>query len=778
MPSYRPETVLGASATPVLLGVLSLGPGLDATGWAVGLAAGWGATGLLTAGRARHRQPILPPDRITLARALLTAAAAGLVADAADGPLAVPWLVGLSSVALVLDSVDGRVARRTRTVTPFGARFDGEVDAFLILVLSVAVARDYGAWVLAIGAARYLLLVAGWLVPWLAAPLPARYWGKVVAAVQGVVLTGAASGVLPRAVGMIAVAVALVLLAESFGRSVVWLYRTGAGPRSRRVLRLATALVATAVVWAALVAPARLDQFTPAAFARIPLEGLALVAIGLVLPPRPRRVVAAAAGLCLGLLAVVKLLDAGFTAQLGRPFNLVLDWASFGPAIGVVRDSVGQTTTVVGLVLAGIALALLVVVITASTIRLSSGTARHRRRSARGVAALGTVWALCAALSLQLAPVGPVASASTAGLAVAHGREVGATVRDQERFEAATRAVDPSAGLPTASLLDGLRGKDVLVVFVESYGQVAVQDPDIAPGVTAVLRSGATRLSRAGLGTRSAFLDSPTFGGGSWLAHATLQAGLWIDSQPRYDQLLASDRLTLASAFGEAGWRTVGFNPANDRPWPEGAAFYRYDQLYGRFDVGYQGPAFSWAAMPDQFALAAFERLELAPAHPPVMAEIDLLSSHHPWTPLPTMVPWDEVGDGSVFDPMPALGPSPEDVVADPDTLRRLYGESIEYSLEAVISWLVELQDDDLVVVLLGDHQPATTVTGPDATHQVPVSIVAPDLGVLDRIDGWDWQEGLLPGPTAPVWPMDAFRDRFLDAFSTVSGPQALRPPR
>ena len=155
----------------------------------------------------------------------------------------------------MLDAVDGQVARRTGTATPFGARFDGEVDAFLILVLSVAVSRDYGGWVLAIGAARYVLLIAGWLVPWLAAPLPPRYWGKVVAAVQGIVLTVAVSGVLPRPVGMIAVGVALLLLAESFGRSVVWLYRTGAGPRTRRALRLATALVAAAIVWAVLVAP-------------------------------------------------------------------------------------------------------------------------------------------------------------------------------------------------------------------------------------------------------------------------------------------------------------------------------------------------------------------------------------------------------------------------------------------------------------------------------------------------------------------------------------------
>jgi len=240
---------------------------------------------------------------------------------------------------------------------------------------------------------------------------------------------------------------------------------------------------------------------------------------------------------------------------------------------------------------------------------------------------------------------------------------------------------------------------------------------------------------------------------------------------------MASDRFTLSVAFGKAGWRTVGMNPADDQPWPAGTSFYHYQQLYDRYTLGYQGPAFSWSPMPDQYALAAFQRLELTPGHPPVMAEIDLTSSHQPWTPLPTMVPWDRVGDGSVFDPMPAQGLPVEETLGDTDAIRRLYGQSIEYSLQALISWVVNLHDDDLVLVLLGDHQPLTTVTGPDATHQVPISLVASDPAVLDRIADWNWQDGLLPTSTAPVWPMDAFRDRFLDAFTTTEA-QAFRPPR
>ncbi|MCF6735475.1 CDP-alcohol phosphatidyltransferase family protein [Blastococcus sp. KM273129] len=776
----RLETALGALGTAALLGVLSLAVGLDAAGWSVGLVSGWAATALLVVGRARRGDPVLPPDRVTLGRAVLTAGVAALVAGSADRPLPVTAVVVLSSVALVLDNVDGRVARRTGTATPFGARLDGEVDAFLILVLSIAVARDHGAWVLAIGAARYVFLGAGWVLPWLAAPLPPRYWGKVVAAASGVVLTVAVSGVLPHPVGTVAVGVVLLLLAESFGRSVVWLYRTGAGPRTRRALRSTTAVVAAGVVWAVLVAPPRLDQLTPGSFARIPLEGLALVALGLVLPPRPRRVVATAAGVALAVLAVVKLLDTGFTAQIGRPFNPVLDHGAFVPAVEVVQDSVGEAATLVVLGLAALALVLAIALVVASTIRLTGGAARHRGRSARGLAALGLVWAVCAALSLQLTPAGPVASTSAAGLALAHGRDVGRALADQERFDTEVRSADPRTGAASGpGLLAALRGKDVVIAFVESYGRVAVEDPVVAPGVTSVLRTGTTRLERAGFEARSAFLDSPTYGGYSWLAHATLQSGLWIDGQPRYDRLMASDRRTLSSAFGAAGWRTVGVNPAHDGPWPEGTSFYGYDRVYDRNGLGYRGPAFSWARVPDQYTLAAFERLELRPGHAPVMAQIDLVSSHQPWTPLPAMVPWDELGDGSVvFEGMVAQGLSPEEAWRDPETVRRLYAQSIQYSLEALISWVARLDDPDLVLVVVGDHQPPTAISAPDAGREVLVSLVTSDPAVLEGISAWDWQTGLLPGPTAPVWPMDAFRDRFLDAFGAAPGVRAEGPVR
>ena len=212
-----------------VLAVLAATVGLSGAGWAAGFACGlvtWLglARGLAHAGR----RGLSPADKVTLTRATLVGGVAALVVDSLTGDVPatspVPGLVALCVVALVLDAVDGRVARRTGTVSPLGAAFDMEVDAFLILVLSGYVAASVGPWVLAIGFARYALFVAGWLLPWLRQTVPPRYWRKVVAATQGIVLTAAAADVLPAALVVCALAAALALLTESFGRDVCWLW--------------------------------------------------------------------------------------------------------------------------------------------------------------------------------------------------------------------------------------------------------------------------------------------------------------------------------------------------------------------------------------------------------------------------------------------------------------------------------------------------------------------------------------------------------------------------
>jgi phosphatidylglycerophosphate synthase len=207
-----------------LLAALTTTVGLGPAAWVVGLAGGLGVGAAVVRGLAWGRAEALgPADVVTLARVTLTCAVAALVAESFVRESVGPTLVALAVTALLLDAVDGPVARRTGSASVFGARFDGEADAFFMLVLSVYVARSVAAWVLVIGVLRYAFAVAGWAVPWLQDQLPDRYWRKVVAAVQGIVLTVAASGVAAEAM-YVALVVALALLAESFGRDVLWLW--------------------------------------------------------------------------------------------------------------------------------------------------------------------------------------------------------------------------------------------------------------------------------------------------------------------------------------------------------------------------------------------------------------------------------------------------------------------------------------------------------------------------------------------------------------------------
>ncbi len=226
--AVRTVLMAGLIGQFTLLAILAATVGLGGAGWITGAAYGLVTAALVERGMRRSglRAPG-PGDRVTLTRAALVGCVAAMVADSFHRDPPVDVLVSIAVVALVLDGVDGPVARRTGTVTPFGARFDMEVDSFLLLVLSAYVARSMAVWVLAIGAMRYAFVVAGWAFGWMRARLPPRYWRKVVSAVQGIVLVIAVAGVLSTPWTMFALTAALALLLESFGRDVVWLWRSG-----------------------------------------------------------------------------------------------------------------------------------------------------------------------------------------------------------------------------------------------------------------------------------------------------------------------------------------------------------------------------------------------------------------------------------------------------------------------------------------------------------------------------------------------------------------------
>jgi hypothetical protein len=516
-----------------------------------------------------------------------------------------------------------------------------------------------------------------------------------------------------------------------------------------------------------LVVPDDYLQLRTGAIVGLPLEALIAVALLLVLPPPARRVVAVLAGVILGLLSIVKVVDIGFTAILGRPFDLVLDWILLGDATGVVEDSIGRlgaVLTVIGAILLVVAI---LAVMTFAVLRVTRLVTRHNRTAMGTVAVLTVVWVACAAFGVQLAGGVPVASRADASLVYDRVQQIRTGLHDKKAFEQEA-AVDPFRTTPADQLLTGLRGKDVLLTFVESYGRYAVEDPTYAPPVDALLDAGTKQLDAAGFASRSAFLSSSTVGGGSWLAHSSLLSGLYINNQQRYRTLVSGNRLTLTSAFKKAGWNTVSVEPAINGAWPEGK-FFGYEKDYDERNLGYQGSRFSYATMPDQYLYSTVQKKELQPGHAPVFAEITTVSSHSPWTPIPKMVDWDKVGDGTIYnDPANQEGGPPGSIVGNLSKLRPSYIKSIQYALNALISYVRNYGDKNLVLIFLGDHQPSPVLTGAHAGRDVPITILAKDPSVLDKISSWNWTNGLRPDPKAPEWRMDTFRNRFMTAFGST----------
>jgi hypothetical protein len=534
--------------------------------------------------------------------------------------------------------------------------------------------------------------------------------------------------------------------------------------------------LASCLILLVLLAPSDVGRLTPSTFVRIPLEAVFGLALLLMLPATVRWAGAVLLGVGLGLLAILKLLDMGFLAVLARPFDPAADWTLLNDAMRFLAGAIGPISAIGCLAAAVIFCTSLVIVVTRAVQRLTDAAAHHNLAASRAIVLLAALWLSCTVFDTNIVPGVPVATVSYAEYLEHRQPPEGLNSHEQAALSLNADA-DSFANTPDDELLTALRGKDVVLAFVESYGRSAIEDPEFASQLGAVLDSGNRRLQAAGFDSRSAFLTSPTAGGGSWLAHGTLLSGLWLDRQQRYDSFASSQRLTLTQAFRRAGWDTVGVMPGNDAGWP-GSQALGYDRVYDATQMGYKGPRFSWASMPDQYTLQRFESTEHARRNrQPIMAEITLVSSHAPWEPIPRLVNWAEVGDGSVFEGMATTEDPPEAILTRKSgRVRADYRTSIEYSLSSLISYVETYGDDDLVIIFLGDHQPSPIVTGYGVSRDVPISILSRDRAVLSRISQWGWQPGLKPDPRAPVWRMDAFRDRFLTAFGP--GPQPASKAR
>ena len=329
-------------------------------------------------------------------------------------------------------------------------------------------------------------------------------------------------------------------------------------------------------------------------------------------------------------------------------------------------------------------------------------------------------------------------------------------------------ALGPSPALD-ASLM-GLAGADVLLIFAESYGAVTFETPAIADGLVESRAGFDAAIRETGRQVVSAYVESPTFGGGSWLAHLSLISGVEVRDQYAYTSLMASRRDTILTNFERRGYRTVALMPGMRQAWPEGA-FYGFDVIYGRDDLAYEGPQFGWWSIPDQYALAKLDALErVRDPRAPILAVFPTSTTHAPFGPVaPYQSNWSRMLTKDAFDEDDverAMAARPDLTNMAPSYVRAM---AYEY---ASFGGYLRQRTGDLVMIVVGDHQPPAAVSGKDAPWRVPVHVIARPGPILDRLRA----DGFVPGlePQRPsIGAMHALVPVLLDAFDAPADPAA-----
>jgi len=496
----------------------------------------------------------------------------------------------------------------------------------------------------------------------------------------------------------------------------------------------------------------------------VSLEAGALVGAVALLPARPwARWVAAAVALLVVAMTIVGLGDTAMRLSLSRPLNLYVDIWLLRSVWHLAVGAVGAPMATLAFILVPVALAG-VAALLAWTL-----TPADRSRSVLGtrLTALGLFLFVAAAILVERVPsLEYHVDAPAARTLAEQARIFVRTLGERERFAAALERIpDSYADLP--GLLARLEGRDVVLGFIESYGTTALEDPRYRGVVGARLDDFERRMEEGGLHLVTGRLVSPTQGGQSWLAHGSMLSGIWLDNQIRYDMMLGSGRETLVDDFQRAGHRVVAVMPAIVLPWPEGERF-GYDETLVRKDIDYAGPPLNWVEMPDQFTWSFLERAVLEKHEGPVFAEVGLISSHAPWTPILDVIDdWDEVGDGSVFRRWENAGEAPEQLWLDTDRVREHYAMSIEYAVHAMASYAERYVDENTLLIVLGDHQPAPLITGDGAPWTVPVHVVSRDPDLVAPFLDWGFIDGAWPDPEQEPLGMDYFRDWFVHAYSS-----------
>ena len=484
---------------------------------------------------------------------------------------------------------------------------------------------------------------------------------------------------------------------------------------------------------------------------------LAMLAIGSLAPSR--RVIGLLSALWTALV-IGHYVDVTAAAVYGRGINLYWDVRHLSSVAGLLAGAAHLWLTV-AVVLALVAIPLLVFLPVRWAFRqVAAATAVPRLRTTLAIAAAIVVGCFAAGIGTGGDARDYAGDPEfTTPVTWTWARQV--RLLASEMSSRGRSAIPPSPAL--ASSFSRINGADVILVFVESYGAVAWDRPEMASALADSRAQFGRDVRETGRDVVSAFVQSPTFGGSSWLAHNSLLSGIEVTNEDVYTVLMTQKRDTLVTTFARHGYRTEAVMPGLQSAWPEGS-FYGFDHVYGGADLDYRGPDFGWWSIPDQYTFAWIDRHEIAPAsRPPVFVVFPTITTHTPFSPIaPYQRDWSRLLTDNPYDEPAvelAMDESPDWMNLGPSYVR-----SLQYDFQTIGGFLRLRPNRDLVMILIGDHQPPAAVSGEHASWDVPVHIIASRPALLDALVAHGFRRGLAPAHPA-VGHMNDVTRILLDSF-------------
>lgn len=500
------------------------------------------------------------------------------------------------------------------------------------------------------------------------------------------------------------------------------------------------------------------------------IDVVVLLGLYALLARSGRRTGPALHALIVGFFVLVRLLRVGDGLKLryfNREFNATFDLSLVPELARLLASTLPPLSLALVVMAIPLSLGLLAFSVARALRTLEASLAQRRVRRGLALVLVGVAAASVLALAVSGGALAqqrsfaftPSAVPRFASELVFFARANDYRRRQRQRLDAAQQHL-----VARGANLRGLERQHVLLFLVESYGETLVERPLFRERTRALYRRLEQRLGAAGFHTASAVLESPTYGGGSWYAHASLATGARIDNQLDH-QLVSSIRpRTLPRLIGDAGYRTVVVQPGTTRP-VLGGDFLGFEQAYYSWSLGYRGPKFAWAPMPDQYVLDVFRRRELELAREPLFLCAALVSSHAPWSTLPPLIDdWSLLGDGRLFHERPPV--RIDAAWSDLSGASLGYFAAIEYDLELLTRFVVEFVEGDALVLWAGDHQPAPDVTAHSPKAGVPVHVISRRAAFLEPFRARGYRPGLMPERDAARLPMESLLVHLLEDFS------------